>query len=72
MRNYLARFFERFDYPQKAQKELIRTYELVQEDAEAKALFDGCLAEYKSNTHCDFGAQIRNLGDLGRRLPTSP
>ena len=69
---YLSEFFARFDYPAEAAAVLTDAYRTVQADAEAKACFAGYLDEYRQNTHCDFGAQIRGCGELGLRLPVSP
>lgn len=70
--DYLSWFFERFDYPAQAAAVLTDAYRTVQADAEAQARFEGFLAEYRENTDCDFGAQIRGCEELARRLPTSP
>jgi hypothetical protein len=72
MKNYLELFFERFDYPAPAREALLIAYDAVQLDTEARQLFNGYLADYKANTHCDFGSQIRGCGELGRRMDCSP
>ncbi len=69
MKEYIEQFFKRFDYPAPAVDTLMKAYDTVQSDTEAKEIFEGYLNDYIGNTHCDFGAQIRGCGDLARRLP---
>lgn len=69
---YLSAFFTRFDYPTEAVAVLTDAYRTVQADEDAKARFDGYLAEYRQNMRCDFGAQIQGCGDIARKMPISP
>ena len=72
MKQYLAHFFEQFDYPLPAREALSAAYDTVQLDSEAKELFDGYLKDYIGNTHCDFSAQLQGCAQLARRMPLSP
>jgi len=60
MRNYLSAFFKEFEYEQQDAHQLLCAYDCIFSNDEAKAFFQGALADYNENVHLDYQQKILN------------
>ncbi len=58
MRTYLADFFEEFAYGARDAEYLLRTYDAVMSDTQARDRLDEALRMYDTDTHCDYDRLI--------------
>lgn len=66
MREYLQKFMEIFDYPKEAREALVRAYDAMQADADARAGFDALLDRYAADAGCacfDMLEEVRVLSE---------
>lgn len=71
MRNYLADFFELFDYPTEARAALTNTYDRIMGDKDAAAQWNAMLADYEADVNCDLSAQLETSKTIASSLRLS-
>ena len=61
MRNYLAKFFEEFDYPMDSRPFMLNAYDSVMAKESAASAFSEMLASYDASYDIDYGAAIERM-----------
>ena len=68
MKNYLAEFFEIFDYPDEARAALTDTYDCIMTDKDASEQWNKMIGDYEADINCDYNAQLDICKDISKRL----
>ena len=61
MRNYLAKFFEEFDYPAESRPFMLSAYDSIMAKETAASVFNELLASYDASYDIDYGAAIEKM-----------
>ena len=61
MRNYLAKFFEEFDYPAESRPFMLSAYDSIMAKENAASVFNELLASYDTSYDIDYGAAIEKM-----------